>query len=516
MSAAVSGGMVAIGEQCAAWRRRGKRGFLCDPNNANKRHFGQGGLPLPACGQLLRTVLAAGRLRLRGDEKWVMSERRKILVLDPSGQMCGLSGLIMPDTEFFEASAVEAAARLLPVEQCGVGLVCFDSAGRPNGESVDKLIATAPATEWIAIVRPELLECGSFQSFMLRAFHDYHTMPIDVDRLSVTVGHAHGRARLRQRLSEGAQEAGRYGMIGASAPMRALYRQLDKVMNVDAAVLIMGESGTGKELAARAVHRHSGRAGGPFVVVNCGAIPGSLIQSELFGHEKGAFTGAVERKIGSIEAAHGGVLFLDEVADLSLDAQASLLRVLQERVITRVGSRQATPVDVRVIAATHFDLHQAMATGRFREDLYYRLNVIQLRIPPLRERVGDVSLLAQAALGRLLAANKHVRARDFTREALAAMNACDWPGNVRELVARVNRAGIMCDNRRIGAADLGLDGLAGDRATTTLGAARASFERDIVVAKLRENRNNISLTARQLGVSRVTLYRMMNRLNVRP
>lgn len=198
-----------------------------------------------------------------------MSERRKILVLDPSWQMHGLSGLIMPGTEFFDVSTVEAAARLLPVEQCGVGLVCFDSADRPNGESVEHLIATTPGMEWIAIVAPELLGCGSFQSFMLNAFHDYHTMPIDIGRLSVTVGHAYGRARLRQRLSEGDQEAGQYGMIGASVPMKALFRQLDKVMKVDAAVLIMGESGTGKELAARAIHRHSHRAGGPFVAVNC-------------------------------------------------------------------------------------------------------------------------------------------------------------------------------------------------------------------------------------------------------
>ena len=445
-----------------------------------------------------------------------MSERRKILVLDPSGRLRALSGLIMPETDFLDASTVEAAARLLPAEQCGVGLVCFDSAGGLNGEAVERLVTTTRGMEWIAIVAPELLGCGEFQSFMLHAFHDYHTMPIDIDRLAVTVGHAHGRARLRQRLSEGDQETGRFGMIGASAPMNALFRQIDKVMNVDAAVLVMGESGTGKELAARAIHRYSRRAGGPFVAVNCGAIPSSLIQAELFGHEKGAFTGAVERKIGSIEAAHGGVLFLDEVADLSLDAQASLLRVLQERVITRLGSRQATPVEVRVIAATRFDLHEAMAAGRFREDLYYRLNVIQLRIPPLRERAGDVPLLAQAAFSRVLATNRHVRAKGFAREALVAMNAYDWPGNVRELVARVNRAGIMCDNARIGAADLGLDALAGDRPVTTLGVARAGFERDMVVAKLRENRNNVSLTARQLGVSRVTLYRMMNRLNVRP
>jgi DNA-binding NtrC family response regulator len=250
------------------------------------------------------------------------------------------------------------------------------------------------------------------------------------------------------------------------------------------------------------------------VVVNCGAIPATLIQSELFGHEKSAFTGATQRKIGRIEAANGGVLFLDEIGDLPLDMQVSLLRVLQERTISRVGATQCVPVDFRVIAATHIDLNEAVAQGRFREDLYFRLNVLSLTVPALRERGDDIVLLAESLFTKFAARHGNGNARGLSRDALDALMRHDWPGNVRELINRIQRAVVMSENRLVSPADLGLDVAPRSITTLTLDDARNSFERDLLETRLRANGNKVSQTARQLGVSRVTLYRMINKLNI--
>ena len=235
-------------------------------------------------------------------------------------------------------------------------------------------------------------------------------------------------------------------MIGMSKAMRDLYRTIEKSCEVDAPMVIDGESGTGKELAARAIHQLSSRSSGPFVAVNCAALPATLIQSELFGHEKGAFTGAQQRKIGRLEAAAGGTIFLDEIGDLPLDLQVNLLRVLQNRTIERLGSNQEIHLNVRIIAASHVNLEQAVEQGRFREDLYYRLNVLRLHTPPLREREGDVTLLAQHYFNKLLG-TAHRTARGFSQQAIRVMTHYTWPGNVRELVNRVGRAAIMSENR---------------------------------------------------------------------
>ncbi|HSG22220.1 MAG TPA: sigma-54 dependent transcriptional regulator, partial [Azonexus sp.] len=245
-----------------------------------------------------------------------------------------------------------------------------------------------------------------------------------------------------------------------------------------------------------------------------GAIPINLIQSELFGHEKGAFTGAAQRKIGSIEAANGGVLFLDEIGDLPLGMQVNLLRVLQEQAITRLGSTQSIPVNFRLVAATHVNLLEAIRAGRFREDLFYRLNVIHLQLPPLRERHGDVRLLAETVLRNFSLGTQRRKVSGFTSAAISAMESFDWPGNVRELINRVHRAVIMSDSKLITAADLGLEIFVQENHGVTLGAARASFERDIIESSLRANGNNVTRAAQQLGVSRVTLYRVINKLNI--
>jgi DNA-binding NtrC family response regulator len=290
--------------------------------------------------------------------------------------------------------------------------------------------------------------------------------------------------------------------------MQLLRATIRKYAPVDLPVLIAGETGTGKEVAANLLHRLSARAGKAFVAINCGALPPNLVQSELFGHERGAFTGAASRRIGHIESASGGTVFLDEIGDLPADAQASLLRFLQEGTIERVGSSRPIRADVRVLAATHVDLEKAVVAGRFREDLYYRLNVLRLFMPPLRARDGDVCLLAQHVLDAFQAqAGSH--AMGFTPAAHQAMRAFPWPGNVRELVNRVQRAAVVADAPLIGPGDLDLPMVAtAVEISPGLDGRRISAEREVVLACLRECRYNISECARRLQISRVTVYRL--------
>ncbi|HET8700129.1 MAG TPA: sigma-54 dependent transcriptional regulator, partial [Nitrococcus sp.] len=313
-------------------------------------------------------------------------------------------------------------------------------------------------------------------------------------------------------LSEGQQ--GECGMVGASLAMQALFRSIRKMAPADAPVLIQGESGTGKELAAAAIHELSQRAKGPFIVVNCGALPSGLIQSELFGHERGAFTGADRRKIGRIEAAHGGTIFLDEIGDLPFKMQVNLLRFLQEQTIERVGGREPIKVDARVIAATHIDLEKAVRDqGRFREDLYFRLNVLRLHIPPLRDREDDIELLAWFFFNRFAAEGSPLL-KGFSRQALEAMKQHSWPGNVRELINRVRRALLLCDKRLITPVDLGLERRQGSRQAMTLAEARNAAEYAAILGALRQADGNISQAARQLAISRVTLYRQMEKFRI--
>lgn len=442
-------------------------------------------------------------------------KRRNVLAIDPQGHLADQLSLVVAEDQMLHCvDAVAGAKKILAKEHCCVGLIVLDLLTPQLQEEVERLIASAPTTEWIGIVSAKSLESRDFQVFILNAFHDYHTLPIDPGRLAVSIGHACGKARMRLALVSENDPSGRFGICGTSPVMVGFFRQLEKVVDAELPVLIGGESGTGKELVARAIHSYSIRSGKPFVVVNCGAIPVNLIQSELFGHEKGAFTGATQRKIGSIEAANGGVLFLDEIGDLPLGMQANLLRVLQEQAITRLGSTQSIPVDFRLVAATHVDLQEAIQAGRFREDLFYRLNVIHLQMPPLRERLGDVRLLAETVLRNFASSTQRRKVSGFTSDAIGAMEAFHWPGNVRELINRVHRAVIMSDSKLITAADLGLETFVQESRSVTLEAARASFERDIIESSLRANGNNVTKAAQQLGISRVTFYRVINKFNI--
>lgn len=442
--------------------------------------------------------------------------KRNVLVVDAEGYVGEqLLHLVADDLAYFFSTSVAEAKLLLHEMRFSVALMVISDHFLLQQEEVEQLIFGPSNTEWIALLEPNAIKNPEIQRFVVKAFHDYHTLPIDLLRLGPAIGHACGRSKLRSALAERQNEGhSKYNICGDSPAMRVLFARLEKVIHTDAPVLVGGETGTGKELVAQAIHRFSKRSGGPLVVVNCCAIPSNLIQSELFGYEKGAFTGATQRQIGKIEGASGGVLFLDEIGDLPLDMQASLLRVLQERTITRVGSLQTIPVNFRVVAATHVNLQEAVAQGRFREDLYYRLNVLHLELPPLRKRGNDVILLADAVFRKYVDVCKNRPVRGFSKEAMRVMLAYDWPGNVRELINRVQRAMVMSEDRLLSPADLGLDDFANNLRDVTLDHARASFDRDLLESSLRSNGNKVAKAARQLGVSRVTLYRMMNKFRI--
>lgn len=410
---------------------------------------------------------------------------------------------------FLPAAGAEVNKQLMEQHAIHVGLCEIADTNELENGKLDHLMGYKRIIEWIALVSPEALHCERVRQLISERFYDYHTLPFDAERLCMSMGHAHGKGMLVKQGLNGAETLDRNGMLGNSPVMHTLHRRLRKASGVDAPVLIGGESGTGKELAARAIHSMSARGSGPFVAVNCGALPTHLIQTELFGHEKGAFTGAHQRKIGHMEAANGGTIFLDEIGDLPLELQVNLLHVLQDKVIERVGSTKKIQLNVRVIAASHVDLEHAVEQGRFREDLYYRLNVIHLKVPPLRERDGDVGLLAQNFFEKFSNETRSV-AMGFSRQTLQVMNNYLWPGNVRELLNRVRQAVVMSENRLLTPKDLGLEKRV-EGLMMTLDAARAQAEHEAIRCSLRRNQNNISEAARQLGVSRATLYRLLER-----
>jgi PAS domain S-box-containing protein len=302
-------------------------------------------------------------------------------------------------------------------------------------------------------------------------------------------------------------------MIGASPQIQRLLTNIDKIATVSASVIITGESGTGKELAAKAIHDRSSYSEGPFVAVNCGAIAGSLVQAELFGYEKGAFTDAKQRKIGYIESAHGGTIFLDEVGDLPLEQQVNLLRFLQEKTIQRVGGTVHIDIDTRVIAATHVDLERAVKEGRLREDLYYRLNVLQLIMPSLRERVGDIEILANYFFNKF-SDEKHPNVKGFSQDCINAMKYFSWRGNVREMMNRIRRGMVMCDENLLTAADLGIESSSPNFDWLSLKEIKSQAEKHAIQEAIARAGQNIALAARHLGISRVMLYRLMNKYDL--
>jgi DNA-binding NtrC family response regulator len=436
-------------------------------------------------------------------ERLVVVQARAAWLGQVKGLLAQTGWRVLGVTEF---EALSQAAR----QQVRVGIFGLDDGNEAELDDLEELIAGRPEIEWLALVPAACMSSAALRDFLRYHCFDFHTLPIDLERLLVCLGHAEGKARLACVERGDGEFTGRHGMIGRSAAMLGLYRDIEKACCVDAPVMIAGESGTGKERVARAIRQLSPRRDGPFVAVNCAALPANLIQAELYGHEKGAFTGAHQRKIGRLEAASGGTIFLDEIGDLPMELQVNLLHVLQDGVIERLGSAREIRLDVRVIAASHVELEQAVAEGHFRADLYYRINVLRLNSPPLREREDDVELLARAYFDRFAAESRGV-VRGFSRQAMKVMANYEWPGNVRELINRVRQAVVLSENRLLTPRDLGLEKRVSSDGFLTLGEARIRAEQDTLRRALRRNQNNVTAAARQLGVSRATFYRLLER-----
>ena len=435
---------------------------------------------------------------------------RRLLLVDPCNE-CTELGKHLGATgwEIRSASLDEIG---LPA--CDLGMLRLQSSHLDNLKKVKALI-NQTGIQWVVAVPQSMLQLPRVEKFIAEWFLDYHTLPFDHTRVNIALGRACGMAHLRRRQLLGAGKQDEF-MFGDSDQARSLRRLIARVAPTDAPVLIRGESGSGKELIASALHTQSLRKDKPFIAVNCGAIPEQLMQSEMFGHEKGAFTGAHQRKLGRVEAADGGTLFLDEIGDLPLELQANLLRFLQEKQIERVGGYQAISVDVRVLAATHVDLEAAVRDGRFREDLYYRLNVLEICTTPLRERTADIAPMARH-FATLYMAEIGRRPRNFSAGAIQALLRHDWPGNARELANRVRRGMVLADGREIEAADLGL--------APASPAARSSIEsletwvlraeRQALDVALTHYPDNMRQVAEQLRISRPTLYRLLRKHQMR-
>jgi two-component system NtrC family response regulator len=375
---------------------------------------------------------------------------------------------------------------------------------------LQQILAAAPDTKVI------LLSGNQDRANALKAIaagaYDFHQKPLDADTLALVIERAfylHALQQENRRMMQIQSDSPLAGIVSRDPGMLRLCRSVERVAPSSATVMLLGDSGSGKELVARGVHRLSPRHDKRFVAINCAAIPEHLLESELFGYEKGAFTGAQRQTLGKLELAHGGTFFLDEIGDMPLPLQAKLLRFLQERVIERVGGRSEISIDVRIVCATHQNLKALAESGRFREDLYYRLSEIVLSIPPLRERVGDCALLAHHFKNKFCASESR-QLLSFSPDALAAIESYQWPGNVREMENCLRRAVIMADGPQITPQDLGLPDSTVEEPNVNLRQAREAAEYRVMVQALARVDGNIVRAAELLGVSRPTLYDLMN------
>ena len=427
---------------------------------------------------------------------------------------------------FESVTAHDRESALVQMRRYNPAVVTMDLGLPPDADSVsegfkllEQLLAVDPDTK-VIVLTGQNDQKNALRAVAMGAY-DFFAKPFEPELLSLTVERAFRLFELQKenrRLRELHQPDALSGLITRDPEMLRICRMIERVAGSTATVMLLGESGTGKEVLAQGLHQASPRRAGRFVAINCAAIPENLLESELFGYEKGAFTGAAKTTVGRIETANKGTLMLDEIGDLPHPLQAKLLRFLQERTIERLGGRSEIPVDVRVVCATHQDLQQLIAEGKFREDLYYRLAEITVRIPPLRERTGDAVLLAHAFLRRF--AQETRRQLSFSEEALKAIEKHAWPGNVRELQSAVKRAAIMADGERLTPEDLGLrppaaEGEGAAASDLDLRTIREAAERQAIVAALARSNGNIVKASEILGVSRPTLYDLMKRLSIK-
>jgi transcriptional regulator with GAF, ATPase, and Fis domain len=435
-----------------------------------------------------------------GDGRWVVRASRKVdktAISDPEG---GISDSIV--------QKVIAEGR---------AIIVSDATTDTTFSSSESVVALQLSSVMCAplVAQAEVIGClyvGNDKVKELFRKPQLDTLGIFASQASLILQNAMLLTALRQDKAKLENELRdkRFGdIIGACASMREVFRKLEKVAGTDISVLITGETGTGKELVAREVHRRSGRASGPFVTINCGAIPENLIESELFGHVKGAFTGAVVDRHGKFHIANGGSLFLDEIGELPLNLQVKLLRVLQERVVMRVGSSKPDKVDIRIIAATNRDLDQMTRDGTFREDLYYRLNVVNLWLPPLRDRGDDVLIIAKTLLSKY-AEEYNSLVRGFSPAAIAAIKKYNWPGNIRQLENRIKKALVLCESKLLSPDDLDV-GTTADMRILPLEKAKEEFQRKYVLEVLERNNGNRTQTARDLGVDPRTIFRYLEK-----
>lgn len=448
-----------------------------------------------------------------------MEKAKLLIVEDNSSIATQMKWALAQEYEVFLAEDRVSALKLFKEERPPV--VTLDLGLPPHPGGVEEGFQTLSAIiERDSFTKVILITGQDERENALKAIgngaYDFFCKPVQIEELKIVLQRAYylfqleeEHRELQRRLTTPSFE----GMLGTSPQMQTVFSSIQKVATTEAPVLITGESGTGKELVARAIHRLSQREKGPFIVINCGAIPETLLESELFGHEKGAFTGAHIQRKGRFEKASGGTLFLDEIGDLPLPLQVKLLRFLQEQKIERVGGREEISVDARVLTATNKDLKQELKTGKFREDLYYRIGIITISLPPLREREGDILLLASAFLQKYSFENRK-KIAGFTPHAIRAIETYGWPGNIRELENRIKRAVIMAENSKITPQDLELDSIYTKYQGKGLKEAREELEKEFIQKALAENKGNITQAAGELGISRPTLYELMEKLGI--
>ena len=448
------------------------------------------------------------------------ANRKLLIVEDDSGLQSQLKWCF-EDYEVILATDRDSALNELrrhepPVVTLDLGLPPDPANASEGLAALEQILALAPQTKVIVVTGNDDRD-NALQAIALGAY-DFYQKPIDADVLKLIVERAYNVYELEQENRELAQrqtESPLQGIIASSPQMLKICRTVEKIAPTNVTTLLLGDSGTGKELFARALHDLSDRKDQSFIAINCAAIPETLLESELFGYEKGAFTGATKQTKGKIEYADGGTFFLDEVGDLPMSLQAKLLRFLQERVIERVGGRKEIPVDVRVVCATHRGLPDLIKDGTFREDLYYRISEVTLQIPPLREREGDIITLARFFLSQF-AQEMGVSANlTFSKEAINALESYHWPGNVRELENKIKRAVVMRDGNQVTAQDLELPVDQDQPNVLNLRQIREAAERQALKKALIHTNNNLSQAAELLGITRPTLYALLNKYNMK-